>query len=130
MKKLIVFGLLVVMGGIVAAIALVPTQDAQNAAMTEACSSIIKSRMKSPSSYSMEKALISSKQLSGEELNKKIESLQVESLRDGVRNGLFTLKNADIFVDFQASNAFGVQLKGWVNVNTIFSVRIGPLLSL
>ena len=35
MKKLIVFGLLVVMGGIVAAIALVPTQDAQNAAMTE-----------------------------------------------------------------------------------------------
>ena len=112
MKKLIVFGLLVVMGGIVAAIALVPTQDAQNAAMTEACSSIIKSRMKSPSSYSMEKALISSKQLSGEELNKKIESLQVESLRDGVRNGLFTLKNADIFVDFQASNAFGVQLKG------------------
>lgn len=112
MKKLIVFGLLVVMGGIVAAIALVPTQDAQNAAMTEACSSIIKSRMKSPSSYSMEKALISSKQLSGEELNKNIESLQVESLRDGVRNGLFTLKNADIFVDFQASNAFGVQLKG------------------
>ncbi|HBS6965952.1 TPA: hypothetical protein MAO14_000487 [Klebsiella pneumoniae] len=101
MKKLIVFGLLVVMGGIVAAIALVPTRYAQNAAMTEACSSIIKSRMKSPSSYSMEKALISSKQLSGEELNKKIESLQVESLRDGVRNGLFTLKNADIFVDFQ-----------------------------
>ncbi|EPM1614984.1 hypothetical protein [Klebsiella pneumoniae] len=36
MKKLIVFGLLVVMGGIVAAIALVPTRYAQNAAMTEA----------------------------------------------------------------------------------------------
>jgi hypothetical protein len=31
----------------------------------------------------MEKALISSKQLAGEELNKKIESLQVESLREG-----------------------------------------------
>lgn len=77
MKKLIVFGLLVVMGGIVAAIALVPTQDAQNAAMTEACSSIIKSRMKSPSSYSMEKALISSKQLSGEELNKRLKAFRL-----------------------------------------------------
>ncbi|EMH6517116.1 hypothetical protein I5M64_28955 [Klebsiella michiganensis] len=122
MKKLIVLGLIIVMVCIVAAIALVPTQDAQNAAMTEACSSIIKSRMKSPSSYSMEKVLISSKQPSGEELSKKIESLQVESLREGVRKGLFTLKNADIFVDFQASNAFGVQLKGLGKCEyTIFS---------
>ncbi len=70
----------------------------------------------------MEKVLISSKQPSGEELSKKIESLQVESLREGVRKGLFTLKNADIFVDFQASNAFGVQLKGLGKCEyTIFS---------
>lgn len=112
MKKLIVYGVVILLVCSVAAIALVPGQDAQNAAMTDACSSIIKSRMKSPASYSMEKALISSKELSGEERDKKIDSLQTDALREGVRNGLFTLKSAEIFVYFNASNAFGVQLKG------------------
>lgn len=112
MKKLIICGVAIILVCSVAAIALVPGQDAQNAAMTEACSSIIKSRMKSPSSFSMEKSIINSKELSGEEREKKIASLQTEAFREGVRNGTFTLKSAEIFVDFHASNAFGVQLKG------------------
>lgn len=91
---------------------MISNQDAQNASMVDVCTSVIQSKMKSPSSYSESKILVSSKVPSGDDLDKRSQTFQTEQLREGIKNGLIKLRVVDIFIDFEASNALGVQLKG------------------
>lgn len=91
---------------------LVPADDAKRAAMTSLCSQVTKDNVKSPSSYKMTSAMVSLKQLSNSEIEKKVRNMHSEAMSVAVSKGLLTIRSGEVFVDFEASNAMGVSLKG------------------
>ena len=111
-KKGIAIGTGVIIVVLLASVLLVSSDDAKRAAMVSLCSDITKDNMKSPSTYKMTSAIANLKTLPSGEVEEKVRSMHSDAMSNAVSKGLLTIRNGEIFVDFEASNPMGVSLKG------------------
>ena len=113
MKKIKIVGLSVLglMVLSLGAIVLIPADDGYDAGMAKVCSDLTKDKMKSPRSYILDSVTISQRKPSDAETESKLSETSVEAFKDLVRKGRISYFTADIYIEYEAANSFGVLMK-------------------
>lgn len=93
------------------AVLLVPKDNAEKAGMISVCSNITKEKMKSPSSYIIDKSAVIVRYADEAETNSKLTETAMERLRPYIEDGRMKYKIAEVYIDYEAKNSFGVLIK-------------------
>lgn len=116
-KKGLAFGVAILAACGIGSVYLVSPSDAQGAAMIDACSNLVKSQVKSPSSYRMIDSIFDIKVVNKDDLPAKLDAINSDAIRQGVEKGYFSISEGKAFVEFESQNSFGVMLKGSAQCN-------------